>query len=89
MASFSPRVLVTGGGFGLGYATVKFLLNKYNARVLVFTLDYGEELEDLLQKYAETERLFVVKGDVTNVSPYYILLKEAKLMHVQTTGRRH
>jgi NAD(P)-dependent dehydrogenase (short-subunit alcohol dehydrogenase family) len=68
MASFSPRVLVTGGGYGLGYATVEFLLNKYNARVVVFTLEYGKELEALLQKYVGKDRLFVLKGDVTNVS---------------------
>ena len=66
--AFSPRVLVTGGGLGLGYATVEFLLDKYNARVVVFTLEHGQELDALLQKYVGTERLFVLKGDVTNVS---------------------
>jgi NAD(P)-dependent dehydrogenase (short-subunit alcohol dehydrogenase family) len=70
MASFSPRVLITGGGLGIGYATVEFLVNKYNARVVVFTLDYDKELEALLQKYESEKRLFVIKGDVTSVSVY-------------------
>jgi NAD(P)-dependent dehydrogenase (short-subunit alcohol dehydrogenase family) len=68
MASFSPRVLVTGGGLGIGYATVDFLLNKYNSRVVVFTLEYGRDLEELLHKYESAKRLFVLKGDVTSVS---------------------
>ncbi len=67
MTTFSPRVLVTGGGLGLGYSTVDFLLNKYNARVVVFTLEYGPELEALLEKYGKEKRLWVCKGDVTNV----------------------
>jgi NAD(P)-dependent dehydrogenase (short-subunit alcohol dehydrogenase family) len=67
MDSFSPRVLVTGGGLGLGYSTVEFLLNKFNARVVVFTLHYGAELEALQQKYLNAKKLWILKGDVTKV----------------------
>lgn len=63
----SPRVLVTGGGFGLGCATVKFLLEKHNARVVVLTIDFGSELEALQREYSNDERLYVSQGDVTNV----------------------
>lgn len=67
MEQFSPRVLVTGGGLGIGYSTVEFLLRKYNARVVVFTLDYGTELVALQEEFSSSKRLFICKGDVTKV----------------------
>lgn len=67
MPEFQPRVLVTGGGLGIGCASVRFLLEKYNARVVVFTLDYGAELEELLKLYEALGRIFLLTGDVTNV----------------------
>ncbi|KAH8806158.1 hypothetical protein F5884DRAFT_886739 [Xylogone sp. PMI_703] len=67
MSVASPRVLVTGGGLGIGCATVDFLLNQYNARVIVFTLELGTELEALSQRYSGEKRLWIHKGDVTKV----------------------
>lgn len=63
----SPRILVTGGGLGLGCATVQILLKQHNARVIAFTLEYGEELKELQKLYSNQNRLWVLVGDVTKV----------------------
>lgn len=63
-----PRVLVTGGGSGIGLKTVQSLLADHGAHVAVLTLDVSLELERLKATYT-SERLLIIPGDVTAVGP--------------------
>lgn len=71
-AESSPRVLVTGGGLGIGCSTTSYLLKQFNARVVVLTLDVGKELQELQKDHSASSRLHVYQGDVTKVHPTYV-----------------
>jgi len=83
MSEFQPRVLVTGGGLGIGCSTVEYLLVKYNARAIALTIQYGVEMEALLMRYGgEKKRLFVVKGDVTSVRMRTFSLRKSLMKYL-------
>lgn len=57
------RVLVVGGGLGIGEKITKFLLQQHRARVVVFSLHVTDEIHALV---AQTGRLQIVQGDATS-----------------------
>jgi NAD(P)-dependent dehydrogenase (short-subunit alcohol dehydrogenase family) len=60
----SKRILVTGGGLGIGYKAVEYLVEQHNATVTVLTLGIGKEFEAFQQTYPD--RVFLHIGDVTS-----------------------
>jgi len=79
-AESSTRVLVTGGGLGIGCSTTSYLLKQFNARVVVLTLDVGAEMQALQNDPSTSSRLHVYQGDVTKVQlPILIISIECSL----------
>lgn len=60
-----PVIVVTGAAGGIGYSTVRFLLERHNACVVASDLVSGS-LDELAQKHQEA--LKVRLGDITKVS---------------------
>jgi NAD(P)-dependent dehydrogenase (short-subunit alcohol dehydrogenase family) len=56
------RVLVVGGGLGMGLKVTQYLLGHHGAKVVVFGLHIAQEL----QIVSRNSRLKVIKGDVTS-----------------------
>lgn len=55
------RVLVAGGGLGMGQFITEYLVNKYNARVVVF----GLHVSDSIAALEKAGKIHVVRGDAT------------------------
>ncbi|KAK6069719.1 short-chain dehydrogenase [Seiridium cupressi] len=55
------RVLVVGGGSGIGQHITDNLIHKHNAKVLVFSLDVAP----VVQEWEDQGKLHIVKGDAT------------------------
>lgn len=56
-----PRVLVVGGGMGIGQFVTEFLVQKHAAKVVVLGLDVSESVQQL----EKANKLCVVRGDAT------------------------
>jgi NAD(P)-dependent dehydrogenase (short-subunit alcohol dehydrogenase family) len=56
------RVLVLGGGLGMGLKVTQYLLGHHGAKVVVFGLHIAQELQNV----SRNSRLKVIKGDVTS-----------------------
>ncbi|EXJ94379.1 hypothetical protein A1O1_02773 [Capronia coronata CBS 617.96] len=56
------RILVVGGGLGIGQKVTQYLLQHHTAKVVVFGLHVAPELGPL----ASTGRLHIVQGDATS-----------------------
>ena len=74
----SPIIILTGASRGLGLATLRILLERYNARVTAVSRSCPAELEEVQR--ANPDRVELVKGDVGSIE----LNKEV----VQKTVRR-
>lgn len=58
-----PRVLVVGGGMGIGQFTTEFLVQKHGAKVVVLGLDISESVQQLEKE----KKLCIVRGDATEL----------------------
>ncbi len=66
-ALIKPRsVLIIGGGSGIGFEAVAYLVSKTDCKVLVSTLEVTEQCENLAATYPD--RLWFHQGDVTVTS---------------------
>lgn len=60
--SRSQRVLVVGGGLGIGAKVTEFLLQRHRARVVVLGLDICQEVADM----ESNNDLRIICGDITS-----------------------
>lgn len=63
--STKPVIIVTGAAGGIGYSTVRFLIEEYNARVVASDVVAGN-LPALAEQHPES--LLVKLGDISQVS---------------------
>jgi NAD(P)-dependent dehydrogenase (short-subunit alcohol dehydrogenase family) len=61
----SPIVILTGASRGLGLATLRILLERYNARVTAVSRSCPTELEEVQRAHAD--RVELIKGDVGSI----------------------
>jgi NAD(P)-dependent dehydrogenase (short-subunit alcohol dehydrogenase family) len=60
----SKIFIVTGASRGIGLEVVRFLLEKFGAKVVTLSRSSTAELQALKEKYSD--RLEIVRGDVSN-----------------------
>lgn len=75
-SSSAPRVILTGASRGLGLATLKLLLERYNARVATLSRSYPDALKEVVAKYGE-DRVLVVQGDISKPEDNAKVVKSA------------
>jgi len=56
------RILVVGGGRGIGQYVTEYLIKRHHARVVILSQDVSEDVQQL----AEENQLAIVQGDATN-----------------------
>lgn len=66
-ANVSPIVILTGASKGLGLATLRILLERYNARVTAVSRSNPAELDQLAGQYEAEDRLLLIQGDVGSI----------------------
>jgi NADP-dependent 3-hydroxy acid dehydrogenase YdfG len=64
MANPAPQaILIVGGGQGIGFETVKYILTlSPSTRIVVFDLRFDPNIPELMREHAK--RLLIVQGDV-------------------------
>ena len=61
----SPIIILTGASRGLGLATIRILLERYNARVTAVSRSCPAELQEVQR--ANADRVELIKGDVGSI----------------------
>lgn len=61
--TIGKRVLVVGGGMGIGEHITKFLLQQHHAKVVIFSLYVTEELQ---KSISANSQIRIVQGDATS-----------------------
>ncbi|KAF2098443.1 NAD(P)-binding protein [Rhizodiscina lignyota] len=68
MTSESKSIFIIGGGTGIGFEAVKYIVaeGSQSTKLVVFGLQIDDELQSLATKHSE--RIWLIKGDVTDAA---------------------